>query len=225
MAVAATSGMYELTQSLSRHGATLAFAEALVQQLGVPIPVEAMLVLAGSLAAKGLLSPLHILAATTAGAGLADVVWFVVGRRYGDALLRLVRRLWPSQATGPEGGSWFSRWGLRALLVVRILPGAAQLIVAMAGARRIKLGAFVFYALGGIVLWASVFLVGGMLLHRQAEMVLRAMSSSTAWLVVAGLLAAVLLYRWSRRARARSGRATGSPGPAGGQTELQPRVE
>jgi membrane protein DedA with SNARE-associated domain len=217
--------MHELTDSLLRHGGTLAFAEALVQQLGVPIPVEAMLVLAGSLAAKGLLSPIRMVAATAAGAVLADAVWFVVGRRYGDALLRLVRRLWPSQATAPEGRSWFSRWGVRALLVVRILPGAAQLIVSMAGARRIKLGAFIFYDLAGILLWASSFFIGGMVLHRQAEMVLHALSSRTAWLVIAAPLAVVLLYGWSRRARARSDRATRSLGPAGGQAELQPGVE
>jgi membrane protein DedA with SNARE-associated domain len=209
--------MHELTESLLRHGGTLAFGEALVQQLGVPIPVEAMLVLGGSLAAKGQLSPLRMIAATTAGAVLADVVWFVVGRRYGEALLRLVRRLWPSQATASERGSWLSRWGLRALLVVRILPGAAQLIVSMAGARRIKLGAFVFYDLAGIVLWASSFFIGGMVLHREAEMALHALSSSTAWLVIAGLLVVVLLYLWSRPSR--------SLGPAGGQPELQPRVE
>jgi membrane protein DedA with SNARE-associated domain len=218
-------GMHELTESLLRHGGTLAFGEALVQQLGVPIPVEGMLVLAGSLAAKGLLSPLRMVAATAAGTVLADAVWYVVGRRYGDALLRLVRRLWPSQATAAEGGSWFSRWGLRALLVVRILPGAAQLIVSMAGARRIKLRAFAFYDLAGILLWASSFFIGGMILHRQAEMALQALSSSTAWLVIAGLLAVVLLYRWSRRARGRSDRASGSLGPAGGQPELQPGVE
>jgi membrane protein DedA with SNARE-associated domain len=217
--------MHELTESLLRHGGTLAFAEALVQQLGVPIPVEAMLVLAGSLAAKGLLSPLRMVVATTAGAVLADAVWFFVGRRYGDALLRLVRRLWPSQATAPGGSSSFSRWGLRALLVVRILPGAAQLILSMAGARRIKIGAFVFYDLAGIVLWASSFFMGGMILHREAEMVLHALSSSTTLLVIAALLAVVLLYRWSRRARGRSDRATGSLGPAGSQAELQPRVQ
>jgi membrane protein DedA with SNARE-associated domain len=191
--------MHVLTESLLRHGAALAFAEALVQQLGVPIPVEAMLVLAGSLAAKGLLSPLRMVAATTAGAALADAVWFVVGRRYGDALLRLLGRLWPSRVAAPQGRSSFSRWGLRALLVVRVLPGAAQLIVSLAGARRIKMGAFVFYDLAGIVLWASSFVMGGMVLHRETEMLLQALSSATAWLVVAALLALVLVWRSRRK--------------------------
>jgi membrane protein DedA with SNARE-associated domain len=191
--------MHALTESLLRHGTALAFVEALVQQLGVPIPVEAMLVLAGSLAAKGLLSPLRMIAATTAGAALADAVWFVVGRRYGDALLRLLGRLWPSRASALQGRSSFSRWGLRALLVVRVLPGAAQLLVSLAGARRIKMGAFVVYDLAGIVLWASSFVIGGMLLHRETEMLLQALSSTTAWLVVAALLAVVLAWRSRRK--------------------------
>jgi membrane protein DedA with SNARE-associated domain len=191
--------MLEFAESLVRHGGTLAFAEALVQQLGVPIPVEAMLVLAGSLAAKGLLSPFRMVAATVAGAVLADTVWYLVGRRYGDALLRLVGRLWPSRAAEPRGRSSFSRWGLRALLVVRVLPGAAQLIVSLAGARRIKLRAFVFYNLAGIVLWASSFFVGGMILHRQTEMLLHALSGPTPWLLAAALLAVVLIWRSRRK--------------------------
>ena len=203
--------MQALTESLLRHGGLLAFAEALVQQLGVPIPVEAMLVLAGSLAAKGLLSPFRVIAATTAGAVLADAVWYAVGRRYSDALLQLLRWLWPARANAPEGGSRFSGWGLRALLVVRILPGAAQLIVSLAGARRIRLGAFVFYDLAGIVLWASSFLIGGTILHRQTEMLLHALSSSTAWLVVAALLAVVLLWRSRRKIGALWSRAASPP--------------
>ena len=191
--------MLDLAPSLARHGATLAFAEALVQQLGVPLPVEAMLVLAGSLAAKGLLSPLRMIAATTVGAVLADAVWFVVGRRYGDALLRLIGRLWPSRAAAPSGRSSFSRWGLPALLVVRVLPGAAQLIVSLAGARRIRLGAFVLCDLAGIVLWASAFFLGGMILHRQTEMLLQALSRPAPWLVAAALLAVTLLWRSRRK--------------------------
>ena len=199
MAVAAAQGMLEFAESLVRHGAPLAFGQALVQQLGVPIPVEAMLVLAGGLAAKVLLSPLRMVVATTAGAVLADAVWFVVGRRYGDALLRLLGRLWPSRAAALPGGSSFSRWGLRALLVVRVLPGAAQLIVSLAGARRIKMGAFVFYDLAGIVLWASSFLIGGMILHRQTEMLLHALSATTPWLLLPALLAVVLIWRSRRK--------------------------
>src|SRR5438552_45931 len=57
MRVAPYHDMHPITAHLAQHGVPLVFGNVLLQQIGVPIPAEPTLVVAGSLAAKGLLSP------------------------------------------------------------------------------------------------------------------------------------------------------------------------
>jgi membrane protein DedA with SNARE-associated domain len=189
---------------LVQHGAAVVFANVLTQQLGVPVPAEPTLVVAGSLAAKGLLSVIRIGLASVGAAVLADVAWFVVGRRHERALARYVTRL--SRSPGPGRGAIMARWGLRSLVVARFLPGASQVIVALAGARQFKLGAFLFYDFVGILVWASLPLTGGMLFHRQAEVLLHTLSDGAVWFATAAIAAAfgVSALRRSRRAQTRT---------------------
>jgi membrane protein DedA with SNARE-associated domain len=190
----------EITDQLARHGAALVFANVLLQQLGVPIPAEPTLILAGALAAKGRVSPWRVVAATIVATTMADAVWFVLGRRYERRLARLFPSLSPSRDVG-RATRW-SRWGVRALLLARFVPGAVQLIVPLAGARQVKLASFLFYDLAGIVLWASLPVTGGMFFHREAEILLQALSAAAPWIGTAAVGAGALAL-WSRR-RARS---------------------
>ncbi|HLK89504.1 MAG TPA: VTT domain-containing protein [Polyangia bacterium] len=170
--------MQPIAEHLVRHGASLVFANVFVQQIGVPLPAEPVLFLSGSLAAKGLLSPVRVAAATVVAAAIADAIWFLLGRRFGPAVRRLFRRRSKARPAEPtqRSGGWFERWGLRALLVVRFLPGGAQLIVPVAGARQVPFGVFFLYDLAGIVLWAALPFAGGMFFHGKLEALLRALS-------------------------------------------------
>lgn len=212
-----TRDMHGIAQSLIRHGIRLVFANVFVQQIGVPIPAEPTLVVAGSLAARGLLSPSHVVAATVVATALADAVWFLLGRRYGRGILGVVARLSSSRATARDQEARFARWGLPALLLARFLPGATQLLIPLAGARHVAPFAFLFYDLTGIVVWASVPVLGGMLLDRHAESVIRALSASMVWLVVASLC--VLGLRWWGRRRAR----TRGSGKSAAETDREDR--
>ena len=170
--------MRAIAEHLARDGAKLVFANVFVQQIGVPFPAEPTLILSGSLVAKGLLSPVRVVAATVAASVIADAIWFLIGRRFGPALGRLFRRRSAAPAAEPtqRGASWFERWGLRGLLVARFVPGAMQVIVPMAGARHVPFAVFLLYDLAGMVLWASLPIAGGMLFHGQLEALLRLFS-------------------------------------------------
>jgi membrane protein DedA with SNARE-associated domain len=187
---------------LARHDTGLVFANALAQQLGLPIPVEPTLIVAGTRAAKGLLSPVQVIVATVLATVLADTTWFLVGRRYEGRLARLASWWKRGSAEGSERVP--GRWGLRSLLLARFVPGAVQLIVPMAGAHHVGLRSFVFYDLTGIVVWASVPVTAGMVFRGQADVLLQALSRGSAWLGVAALIvaAAVLFHRRHARGRA-----------------------
>jgi len=194
--------MHPITAHLAQHGAPLVFGNVLLQQIGVPIPAEPTLVVAGSLVAKGLLSPTALVITTVAAALLADTVWFVLGRRYEATVLRLLGRLMRSRG-GVEGGrETFARWGVKSMLLAKFLPGVSQVMVPIAGATGASYRSFIFYDVLGTLLWASLPIGGGMLFNQQVDAVLAAMSRIAIWLFVGALVVTAALIA-ARRVPAR----------------------
>src|SRR5437870_12511427 len=85
--------MNELTQFLMSHGGPVLFAIVFVEQAGLPLPSAPWLLAAGALSASGKLNLALAIAVTALAALLADSLWFYVGRRGGQRVLRLFCRL------------------------------------------------------------------------------------------------------------------------------------
>ena len=197
--------MNPLSTHVAAYGLPFVTANVLLEQLGVPIPAEPTLVIAGALAGGGLLSPWGLLGASVAAAIIADSSLFLLGRRRQSAVWRFVG--WVSRSG--EGSEervkpLFGRWGLRALVVARFLPGVSQLMVLMAGATGARFRSFFGYDLFGAVLWVTLPIGGGMLFNAQVDRFLTVVSrvGSSAFLALAAV-AVVLLA--SRRALRKSG--------------------
>ena len=199
--------MSGIAAQVAHHGLGLVFANVLLQQAGVPIPAEPTLVVAGSLAAKSLMSRTGLVLVTVGAATLADVSWFVLGRRFGPAILRFVARI--SARAG--GDSAFARWGLRSLVVAKFLPGVSQVVVPLSGATGIAFRSFIFFDLLGTVIWSAVPIGSGMIFHEQVDGVLSAMSRVGIWVLLAALAAGVALLARRYLVRGRRGAELVSP--------------
>jgi membrane protein DedA with SNARE-associated domain len=197
--------MNPLSSHVAHYGLPFVAANVFLEQLGVPIPAEPTLVIAGGLAGSGLLSPLGLLAATIAAAIMADSSLFLLGRRWQSAVWRIVGRLSRSGEGSEERAKpVFARWGLRALVLARFLPGVSQVMVLMAGATGARFRSFLGYDLMGAVLWVTLPIGGGMLFSAQLDRFLTAASriGSSILLAVAAVVVVVLA---SRRALRKSG--------------------
>jgi membrane protein DedA with SNARE-associated domain len=186
--------MSDIAAQVAHHGLGLVFANVLLQQAGVPVPAEPTLVVAGSLAAKSLMSGSGLVLVTVAAATLADVSWFVLGRRFGPAVLRFVARMSAQadpQSRRGEGG--FARWGLRSLVVAKFLPGLSQVVVPLSGATGIAFRSFILYDLTGTLIWSAVPIGIGMIFHEQVDGVLSAMSRVGLWVLLAAVPVGVVL--------------------------------
>ena len=75
------------------YGYLLLFVWVLVEQFGIPLPATPVLLAAGALSAEGQISfPLALLAGLAATLA-ADSTWFLIGRRYGHHVLRILCKL------------------------------------------------------------------------------------------------------------------------------------
>ena len=196
--------MPELVALLLRHGTAFVFLNVLVEQLGLPIPAVPTLVVAGALAADGRLPFTPLLFAAFLATVFADGVWFFLGRRYGQKVLKTLCRISLSPDTcvrQTEG--MFERWGLTSLLFAKFVPGYSTVAPPLAGAARIPFPRFLLYTAGGTLLWTGAAFALGAAFRGTIGRVLASLSNLGvgAFVLLASGLALYMIVKWTQRRR------------------------
>jgi len=185
-------------------GLTFVFINVLLEQLGVPVPAVPTLVVAGAVAASGKMSGPGLLALAISACVIADSGWYVAGRRYGGRVMNLLCRISLSpDSCVSQTQTAFERWGARALLFAKFVPGLALIAPPLAGATRMHYGRFLLASTLGAGLWVGAAVLAGALLRTQIERLLpqAAQVGGKAALVLLLLLACYVAYRWWERRR------------------------
>ena len=173
-----------------------------LQQIGVPWPAEPTLLVAGSLAARGRLSIVGVIAVALAATLVADLTWYVVGKRYGARALRFVSR--PSSSSEKylrRTGRLFERLGPVAFALAKFIPGVPMAGPVLAGGMGTTLAVFVFFDLLAMAVWACTFTVLGVVFHSRVEVAFAAFNRLGGWALIIGgaiVLALTLRFVWRR---------------------------
>jgi membrane protein DedA with SNARE-associated domain/rhodanese-related sulfurtransferase len=163
------------THFLLLYGYLLLFAWVLVEQFGIPLPAAPVLLAAGALSAEHELSFPLALASGLAAALLADSVWFLVGRRYGRHMLRILCKLSlePTTCVRRTQDSFGRRRGVM-LIFAKFVPGLATLAPPVAGENGMSFAGFLFFDGIGSALWVGALLAAGrflgVLLNRDTSL-------------------------------------------------------
>jgi membrane protein DedA with SNARE-associated domain/rhodanese-related sulfurtransferase len=150
------------THILLTYGYILLFAWVLVEQLGIPLPATPILLAAGALSAQHELSfPLALLAGLAASL-MADSSWFLIGRRYGHHVLRLLCKLSlePTICVRRTQDSFGRRRGV-TLMIAKFVPGLATLAPPVAGQNGMGYWPFLLFDGIGATLWLGALLGAG----------------------------------------------------------------
>ncbi len=134
---------------------------------------------------------------------LADVAWYLAGRRYGGFLLRSICKVSLSQDSCiRQSQNMYLRVGPRALLMSKFLPGASALSTTLAGMTRTHLRRFLAYDAAGSALWAGSALLLGVIFSDAVDHLLALLSDYAAIgaLLIAGAFAAFIAWKlWQRQ--------------------------
>ncbi len=152
------------TQILITYSYLLLFAWVLVEQFGIPLPATPVLLAAGALSAEHRISLGAALIAGLLACLTADTSWFLIGRRYGHHVLRILCKLSlePTICVRRTQDSFGRRRGV-TLMFAKFVPGLATLAAPVAGQNGMGLGPFLFFDAIGAVLWLSALLAAGRL--------------------------------------------------------------
>ena len=168
------------------------------------LPLVPLLVASGALAAQGQLQPGWALLALVLGVACGDLVWFLVGRRGGTRVLNRVCRLTlEPDSCVRRTENFFGRYGARALLVAKFVPGLSTVALPLAGVFGMRMRRFVLYDALGVLMWSSVYLAVGYFSYRHVVPDTWRLPRPGAFEVLVGVaaLAAYLAWRYLRRRR------------------------
>jgi membrane protein DedA with SNARE-associated domain len=159
----------------------------------VPLPSEITLLFSGFAVHQGWMSfPLAVLAATT-----GNLVGSLLA--YGLGASRLLERVPVARSLLARWEGLLDRHGTRAVLLARLLPLARTFVSLPAGARRVRLAPFITLTTLGCALWASAFVLTGVIAGTAWATV--SSVAGRAILVVGVLMVALSLVRRRRRRR------------------------
>ncbi|QYF94235.1 DedA family protein/thiosulfate sulfurtransferase GlpE [Massilia sp. PAMC28688] len=198
--------MPNLTELLQLYGVLIVFAIVLVEQGGLPIPAFPILIVSGALAMSGGISPLACVGVAVLACLIADLFWFHAGRFYGTRILRLLCKISLSpDSCVSQTEDKFARFGVKALIVSKFIPGFNIVAAPMSGALGVSKPRFLAFSGSGSVLWSSTGVALGALFHKSVDRVLTFLSAmgTTAVLGLAALLGIFVLYKYLERRRVR----------------------
>ena len=145
-----------------KYGYVILFLWVMTEQIGVPIPSAPILITAGTLTATHHLSLPLVLLSVVFGCLVSDTLWYVMGKRYGGAVVRLLCRLsMESKTCVKKTEGYFTRNGERALLLAKFIPGLGTVAAPIAGQTNMPFHLFLAYDAAGALLWALAFTLGG----------------------------------------------------------------
>jgi membrane protein DedA with SNARE-associated domain/rhodanese-related sulfurtransferase len=138
------------------------FLWVLVEQIGIPIPSVPVLLTAGTLSATHRVSWIAITLAMLLACLVADSIWFALGRRYGNSVLKLLCRFsFEASTCVSKTEGYFTRRGAVTLLFAKFVPGLSTVAAPIAGQTGMSLPRFLAWDLAGSFIWGETFILAG----------------------------------------------------------------
>lgn len=182
--------------------AALCFGEAAIL-IGVVLPGETALLVAGVFVQHGTLNLWLMMAVAAAAAIAGDSVGYMFGRRYGPALRRSRLGAWVGERRWAAVDGFLHRHGGKAVFIGRLTALFRALVPSMAGMSRMHYRTFLAWNAAGGLIWAPGCVLLGYAFSRSLDVVGRTLTwAPLAIVAVVAVIYATLHIRRRRRERA-----------------------
>ncbi len=162
---------HSLEPLLNSYGYLAVFALVFVEDFGVPVPGETILIAAAVYAGAGRLNIVVVLLLGLVAAVLGDNLGYVIRRKAGRAaVLRWGRYvlLTPERLDTAEG--FFARHGSKIVAVARFIAGLRQANGIVAGLTRMHWLRFLAFNALGATLWVAAWCLAGYLAGQKIQL-------------------------------------------------------
>jgi len=181
------------------YGYWAVFFGVMLENAGVPVPGETILLVAGYFAATGEFHLALVMLVAATGAVVGDNIGFAIGHHYGrSVLLRFGRFIFLTPKRLEHMESYFTRYGDRTILFARFIFGLRVVGALLAGASNMRWRVFVVYNVAGAILWSVTVTTLGYLFGQSLPLLVKWAGRSGTILLVAAIVIGVIAWRWRR---------------------------
>jgi membrane protein DedA with SNARE-associated domain len=193
--------LHVLGSYLIRYGYWTVAAALLLENAGLPLPGETILLLASFFAySQHNLRLSYIILVGICAATIGDNLGFLIGHYGGRALLHHYgKTLRIREAAIRRGEDLFARYGAATIFVARFIAGMRVIAGPLAGVLRMDWRKFVIFNFLGAALWVTVIATAGYLFGGHWYTLFRVVKGFNVLVLVAAVAALALL--WFRRTR------------------------
>jgi len=192
-----------LRSALVHYGYWAVAAALLLENAGLPVPGETILLLASFLAfSEHELKLPWVMVVATIAATAGDNLGFAVGYYGGRPLLNRYRTTFRiSSATIERGENLFARFGAATIFVARFLFGMRMIAGPLAGVLKMPWRKFALFNFLGAVVWVGVISSAGYLFGQHWERLVQDLKRFDIAVAAVAIVAVVAAWwRWRRAA-------------------------
>jgi membrane protein DedA with SNARE-associated domain len=194
--------LHTLEPTLNHYGYLAVVALVLIEDFGVPVPGETVLILAAVYAGAGRLNIVLVALLGFFGALLGDNIGFAIGHFGGRPLAeRYGRYIFLTPERLKKATSFFERHGGKIIIVARFIEGLRQANGIIAGISGLRWTRFLVFNAIGAALWVAVWTSVGYFSGSHIDTIYADATRYDKYLVVALVLvlAAYVALRMRRR--------------------------
>ena len=189
-----------LLDLFTRYGYTVVFVGVLLENAGLPVPGETVLLGGGAMAQFGRLSLTRVMATAMVAAVIGDNIGFLIGRKGGRGLAE--RHGWKLGLTAArltQFDRFFRRYGAQTVFIARFVTGLRVFCAVLAGASGLPWPTFLLYNVLGAVVWSIAIAFAGYSLAYSWDSLERWIGRSGVILLVLVAVGAGIAFLRSRR--------------------------
>jgi len=185
--------LHSLLPHIPHYGYVLVFIVVFLNNVGVPLPGETILLGAGFILGKAAGSLWQPMVAGTVACFLGGICSFWMGRRLGNSSLDKIHwlHLTPKRVKWPD--QFFKRHGAKAVFIARFIALFPPVVANMfAGMSKMPWRIFLFYNLTGSAVYTTSYILIGYFFGKKWKLLEAWLGPTALYLILAGIALIVL---------------------------------
>lgn len=147
------------------------FFFAFIENVFPPSPSDVVVVVGASLIATTSMGFIPVLLITSFGSSLGFMLMYLMGKLFGEKIIRSGKVSFISQEALSNTDIWFNKWGYKLILANRFMPGTRSVISFFTGVYELEfLKTFVFSTISAFA-WNLLIIYAGMFLGNNVEVI------------------------------------------------------
>jgi undecaprenyl-diphosphatase len=184
----------------AQYGYWVVLFGVMLENAGIPVPGETILLAAGFFAAQGNFNVAAVMLVAAIGAVLGDNAGYYIGRRLGRAtLVRWGRYGGLTPHRLERFDRFFKQHGDKTILVARFITGLRVFAALLAGSAHMPWRNFVLYNMMGAILWSVAITLAGFFFGQSWNLLEQWIGLAGVLALAALVLAAAVIYVLRRR--------------------------